>query len=87
MKTARDFDGDRASAKKDKVGTTLVQPHRDEWKLFLQDKEVRLFGSEGEQRSAVAALRFAEWERMQQEEELYLPDVSDRAGSLVPVVG
>ncbi len=43
-------------------GTTLVGPHRDEVTLFLNGKELRNFGSQGQQRSAVLALKLAELE-------------------------
>lgn len=46
------------------LGFTLVGPHKDDLQIALQDKEVRHFASEGQQRTCVAALRLAEWERM-----------------------
>lgn len=46
------------------LGSTLTGPHRDDLSIFLHDKDIRLFGSEGQQRSCVAALRLAEWERL-----------------------
>ncbi len=41
-------------------GTTLVGPHRDELQLLLGGRELRVFGSAGQQRSAAIALRLME---------------------------
>lgn len=41
-------------------GVTLVGPHRDELKLLLGDRELRTFGSNGQQRTAAIALRMLE---------------------------
>ena len=41
-------------------GITLVGPHRDELSLLLGGKELRTFGSAGQQRSAAIALRLLE---------------------------
>ena len=38
---------------------TLVGPHRDDWGMTLNGKEVRSFGSRGEVRSAMFALHLA----------------------------
>lgn len=46
------------------LGSTLTGPHKDDLIPFLQDKEARLFASEGQQRSCIAALRLAEWNRL-----------------------
>jgi len=40
--------------------TTLVGPHRAEMQLTLAGKEAKLFGSQGQQRSCVLALKMAE---------------------------
>jgi DNA replication and repair protein RecF len=42
--------------------TTLVGPHRDEFVLRLNDKSVSQFGSEGQKRSVVIALKMAQAE-------------------------
>jgi len=47
-----------------RIGYTLCGPHRDDLHIFLEGKEARYFSSEGQQRSCIAALRFAEWERL-----------------------
>jgi DNA replication and repair protein RecF len=39
--------------------TTLVGPHRDEWKLALDDLDARTHASQGEQRTLALALRLA----------------------------
>jgi DNA replication and repair protein RecF len=41
-------------------GTSLVGPHRDDLHLCVDGKDVRQFGSQGEQRTAALALRVAE---------------------------
>ena len=41
-------------------GTTLVGPHRDELVLLLGGRELRVFGSAGQQRSAAIAMRLLE---------------------------
>ncbi|MBI3900730.1 MAG: DNA replication and repair protein RecF, partial [Chlamydiia bacterium] len=43
------------------LGTTLSGPHRDDFSILLNEREARQFASEGEQRSLVAALKFAQW--------------------------
>lgn len=42
------------------TGSTSLGPHRDDFTLFLQDKELAESGSRGEQRSAVLVLKIAE---------------------------
>jgi DNA replication and repair protein RecF len=42
--------------------TTLLGPHRDELKLTLNDKSAAQFGSEGQKRSVVIALKMAQAE-------------------------
>jgi DNA replication and repair protein RecF len=42
------------------VGTSLVGPHRDDIQLSLQDKSLKNFGSQGEVRTAVMAMRLSE---------------------------
>src|SRR5262249_1819770 len=38
-------------------GTTLVGPHRDEWRLAVRGLDARTHGSQGEQRALALALR------------------------------
>lgn len=47
------------------LGVTLCGPHRDDMDLWIDGHEARAFGSEGQQRTCVTALRFAEYDRMQ----------------------
>ena len=42
------------------VGTTTIGPHRDDWRLLLGNRPLSSFGSGGEYRSAMLALRMAE---------------------------
>lgn len=46
------------------LGLTLTGPHRDELILAINGKPARLFASEGQKKTAIAALRLAEWERL-----------------------
>jgi DNA replication and repair protein RecF len=49
------------------LGTTLTGPHKDDLIIHLNQKEARYFGSEGEMRSLVSALKLAEWKSIYQE--------------------
>ncbi len=44
------------------AGTSLYGVHRDDLEIFINDKEARLFASQGQQRSIVLALKLAEGE-------------------------
>lgn len=46
------------------LGATLTGPHRDELLLQIEGKPARLFASEGQKKTGMAALRLAEWERL-----------------------
>lgn len=46
------------------LGNTLYGPHRDEIKICIGSHEAKTFGSEGQKRLCVAALRLAAWERL-----------------------
>lgn len=46
------------------LGLTLHGPHRDDLSLLIDQKPARLFASEGQKKTAIAALRLAEWERL-----------------------
>lgn len=59
------------------LGSTLTGPHKDDLTIAIGQLEARFFASEGQQRSCVAALRLAEWERLHllaQEKPLMLLD-------------
>lgn len=46
------------------LGFTLTGPHRDDLSFSIQGKTTRLFGSEGQKKTTIAALRLSEWERL-----------------------
>jgi len=46
------------------LGHTQTGPHRHDLHIFLDDKEVKTFASEGQQRSCIHSLRFGEWTRL-----------------------
>lgn len=48
------------------LGYTLAGPHKDDLCISIDQKEARLFASEGQQRSCVSALHFAQWEHLQE---------------------
>lgn len=50
-----------------KTGTTTTGPHKDELEIFIDDKRVRHFGSQGQQRSAALSLKLAEAAVLEQE--------------------
>lgn len=41
-------------------GTTLLGPHRDDLTFFINDKDVKLYGSQGQQRTTALSLKLAE---------------------------
>ncbi len=45
-------------------GVTIAGPHRDELRLFINERDCGLYGSRGQARTAVMALKFAELEWM-----------------------
>ncbi len=76
--------------------TTLVGPHRDELRLLVDGKPLAAFGSQGQQRTAVLALKVAEYEVMRARSGdapiLILDDVlseldAERAGGFLEAVG
>ncbi len=46
------------------AGMTLIGPHRDDFAFLIQDRDLRLYGSRGQQRTATLALKLAEVETM-----------------------
>lgn len=46
------------------LGQTLHGPHRDDLSFWIGTKQARNFASEGQKKTAVTALRLAEWERL-----------------------
>ncbi len=53
-------------AREMELGFTLMGPHRDDLFFYIDQKEARLFASEGQKRTAIAAIRLAEWELLSQ---------------------
>ncbi len=47
-------------------GMTQAGPHRDDLALALDGRDLRVFGSAGQQRSAAIALRLLEWEMLRE---------------------
>ena len=48
-------------------GSTLVGPHRDDIQFIVNDNDVAVFGSQGQQRTTALAIKLAEIDLMQQE--------------------
>jgi len=48
-------------------GLTMNGPHRDDFSLLIDRKPARLYASDGQKRTAIAALRLAEWQRLQKQ--------------------
>ena len=48
-------------------GSTTFGPHLDDLKLFVNGRDLRLFGSQGQQRTAVLALKLSEVEFLKEE--------------------
>lgn len=65
--------------------TTLVGPHRDDLEVQIDGRDARVFGSQGQQRSAVLALKLAELEHLREvvgeEPVLLLDDVTSELDS------
>jgi DNA replication and repair protein RecF len=63
-----------------RLGVTVVGPHRDDLEMKFLERPLRSFGSQGQQRTAVLALKFAEiylyFERYTEYSLLLLDDVT-----------
>lgn len=46
------------------LGLTLLGPHRDDLSILIEGKPARLFASEGQKKTTIAALKLAEWARL-----------------------
>ncbi len=46
------------------LGMTSIGPHRDDLSFWVENRSARLFASEGQKKTVVSALRFAEWSRL-----------------------
>ncbi len=69
LKTPEDF---REMFKRERhddtrVGITRKGPHRDDFKITIADKDAKLYASEGQQRSAVLAIKLGEFELQKRE--------------------
>jgi len=43
-----------------RFGATLIGPHRDDIEFFLGDKNIKEYGSQGQQRTAILSIKLAE---------------------------
>ena len=48
-------------------GTSLIGPHRDDLRIFVNGMDVQLYGSQGQQRTAALSLKLAEIELIREE--------------------
>lgn len=49
-----------------KLGTTLYGPHRDDIEFYLKDKNIKIYGSQGQKRLAILATKLSEIEIFKQ---------------------
>lgn len=49
------------------MGSTLLGPHRDDLQFIVNDNDIAVFGSQGQQRTTALAVKLAEIDLMQQE--------------------
>ena len=52
-------------------GTTLLGPHRDDVRFMLNDKNVQVYGSQGQQRTAALSVKLAEIDLMKEKTNEY----------------
>ena len=52
-------------------GTTLLGPHRDDIRFMLNDKNVQVYGSQGQQRTAALSVKLAEIDLMKEKTNEY----------------
>ena len=43
-----------------KLGSTVIGPHRDDFEFYVNDKNLKYYGSQGQQRMAILSLKLAE---------------------------
>jgi DNA replication and repair protein RecF len=58
---------DRGQQKEILKGITLYGPHRDDYQLILNGKNIRMFGSQGQQRTAVLSVKLSELDIMKED--------------------
>lgn len=46
------------------LGFTLLGPHKDDLEIYIDKKEAKHFGSEGQKQTLLLALKWAEWQRL-----------------------
>jgi DNA replication and repair protein RecF len=46
------------------IGTTIVGPHRDDMVITFDEKEAKIYSSEGQKRTCLSALKIVEWEHI-----------------------
>lgn len=58
----RQFDEQLAAVRDQEMarGRTLIGPHRDDWRFWVNGRSLEMFGSRGQQRTAILALKMAE---------------------------
>lgn len=57
----------RLRRKEQDLGFTLIGPHRDDLDLLINNQTVKSFGSEGQKRCCMTAIRLAEWNRLEEQ--------------------
>lgn len=67
--SAESFRSRLAASRREELlrGTTLVGPHRDDLEVAISGRDARHYASQGQQRSAILAIKFAELRRMAEE--------------------
>lgn len=65
------FELDRNKAEELKRGYSLVGPQRDDFRFLINNLDAKIFGSQGQQRTAVLACRLGELEYMKSETGIY----------------
>lgn len=46
--------------------STSVGPHRDDFGIFINDKDVRIYGSQGQQRTSAISIKLTEIDMLKQ---------------------
>lgn len=60
-----------------RLGMTMLGPHRDDFEFYVDDKNLKLFGSQGQQRMAILSLKLSEidiFKKVKQTEPILLLD-------------
>lgn len=67
IKAAFEQDLKRLQSREIMLGSTIVGPHRDDIQFIVNNNDVAVFGSQGQQRTTALAVKLAEIDLMQQE--------------------